>query len=444
MSNNEALRRTLYGLWNFGATGAAPPMSDNEALRRILYAVDNQATIISGGSGILDLSNYTLTLPSTLTLQFRRGNLSELAGITLAAGEPGWTNDALDLFVGDGSTVGGLQIGLSRYTSSVSPPVFITGEKLPDIKLVNQTAGSTSLGGTQIMAAVFADQYRRMISIHPGILTTALPPALKYPFIDIQLGTAGTVSSTGLGGGGGTFSNQAVPAVAFFLGNGGNSTTSFNGGNGGSNQDSIANTFFRLGTGNGGNSGSGANGGNGGTIFRDFWIVTGNGGAGGSASSATGGSGGGTYFNNAVIEAIGGNGGDGGTSASANGGFGGSTGALILNGGNGASGTTTPGGNGGSGGVIDVRGGAASGSTNGGLGGNITTKASGVASGGSIDTSAPDTSHAGPSIKRGVGSPSGSVAGNPGDLYLNVSGGAGTTLYVHEDATPGSTVWVGK
>lgn len=50
----------------------------------------------------------------------------------------------------------------------------------------------------------------------------------------------------------------------------------------------------------------------------------------------------------------------------------------------------------------------------------------------------------GSNISAGVGSPSGVVTGNPGDLYLNQSGGAGTTLWVKESGTQTNTGWVGK
>jgi len=43
----------------------------------------------------------------------------------------------------------------------------------------------------------------------------------------------------------------------------------------------------------------------------------------------------------------------------------------------------------------------------------------------------------------GSGSPEGSVTGAPGSMYLNTSGGAGTTLYVKESGT-GNTGWVAK
>lgn len=50
---------------------------------------------------------------------------------------------------------------------------------------------------------------------------------------------------------------------------------------------------------------------------------------------------------------------------------------------------------------------------------------------------------AGPKIRSGTGSPEAAVTGNPGDLYLNKSGGASTTLYVKESGT-GNTGWIAK
>lgn len=46
-------------------------------------------------------------------------------------------------------------------------------------------------------------------------------------------------------------------------------------------------------------------------------------------------------------------------------------------------------------------------------------------------------------ITSGTGVPNGVVTGNPGDLYLNKSGGSAKTLYVKESGT-GNTGWVGK
>lgn len=47
-------------------------------------------------------------------------------------------------------------------------------------------------------------------------------------------------------------------------------------------------------------------------------------------------------------------------------------------------------------------------------------------------------------LKRGKGSPNGTVIGKIGDTYINTSGGAGTTLYVKESGDGTNTGWVGK
>ena len=51
---------------------------------------------------------------------------------------------------------------------------------------------------------------------------------------------------------------------------------------------------------------------------------------------------------------------------------------------------------------------------------------------------------AGAFIKWGTGSPAGVVAAPLGSLYVNLSGGTGTTLYVKEAGTTGSSGWVAK
>lgn len=47
-------------------------------------------------------------------------------------------------------------------------------------------------------------------------------------------------------------------------------------------------------------------------------------------------------------------------------------------------------------------------------------------------------------IATGAGNPNGVVTGNPGDLYLNTGGGAGTTLYVKQSGVGTTAGWVGK
>lgn len=49
-----------------------------------------------------------------------------------------------------------------------------------------------------------------------------------------------------------------------------------------------------------------------------------------------------------------------------------------------------------------------------------------------------------PNSYTGEGSPEGAVEGNVGDLYINRSGGANTTLYVKESGNGTNTGWVAK
>jgi len=47
-------------------------------------------------------------------------------------------------------------------------------------------------------------------------------------------------------------------------------------------------------------------------------------------------------------------------------------------------------------------------------------------------------------VSAGTGSPSGIVSGNPGDLYLNIAGGSGSTLFVKESGANTTSGWIGK
>lgn len=47
-------------------------------------------------------------------------------------------------------------------------------------------------------------------------------------------------------------------------------------------------------------------------------------------------------------------------------------------------------------------------------------------------------------ISAGTGTPNGVVSGNPGDLYVSLAGGSGTTLYVKQSGANTNTGWVGK
>ena len=49
-----------------------------------------------------------------------------------------------------------------------------------------------------------------------------------------------------------------------------------------------------------------------------------------------------------------------------------------------------------------------------------------------------------PRFNSGTGSPNGVLVGNPGDVYVNVSGGAGQTLWIKESGVGTDTGWVPK
>jgi hypothetical protein len=50
----------------------------------------------------------------------------------------------------------------------------------------------------------------------------------------------------------------------------------------------------------------------------------------------------------------------------------------------------------------------------------------------------------GSNVSSGTGSPNSVVIGNPGDLYLNLAGGANQTFWVKESGSATNTGWVGK
>lgn len=72
-----------------------------------------------------------------MALQFRRGTDAERLTITPEAGEPIWTTDSKQLFIGDGTTVGGNQINADQELSTTSNVTF-----------ANQTITNTATVGT--------------------------------------------------------------------------------------------------------------------------------------------------------------------------------------------------------------------------------------------------------------------------------------------------------
>ena len=47
-------------------------------------------------------------------------------------------------------------------------------------------------------------------------------------------------------------------------------------------------------------------------------------------------------------------------------------------------------------------------------------------------------------VQRGIGTPNGTLVGSPGDLYVDLTGGAGVTFYVKESGSATNTGWVSK
>ena len=74
-----------------------------------------------------------------MSLQLRQGTNAERLTITPVSGEPIWTTDTHQLYVGDGSTVGGLLITSTTSTGSA---------------YVLTTATSATLGGVKIGSGI--------------------------------------------------------------------------------------------------------------------------------------------------------------------------------------------------------------------------------------------------------------------------------------------------
>jgi hypothetical protein len=81
-------------------------------------------------------------------IQFRRGLLSESAGVVLDQGEPAWAVDTKQLFMGDGVTAGGVLIsGGSAQTSS---NVGVTGISITGGISISGAVSITGLGGIEV------------------------------------------------------------------------------------------------------------------------------------------------------------------------------------------------------------------------------------------------------------------------------------------------------
>ena len=467
-----------------------PDATGTLALTSALGTVANKnlgdPTILSGGSGNLNLSNFTLTLP-TMTINFRHDYYSALQTITLGVGEPAWAIDYKKLFVGDGSTLGGIPVtGVTQITgsdwttpfstSSTNDLYYVTGTApafAGNYTLVARTGtidtsllwesgtGEGTIQPTFNSGLIWLIPTTAGTGTNPNNSTYQLGPIwLVNPMADgnsYSTGTGGNCpnyipsilftingnggTSSGSGNGGNaTYFYQSYSLAALSYGYGGSTIGAGSGGNGGIIMGYAALDLF---AGYGGNGGA-DNGGNGGGLNPNssITIAGGNGGNSGSVSGATGGVGGagaGTCLNPStnfrgnlgIITISGGNGGNGGSTSVATGGAGGSiyspnNAPFEAVGGPGGSGVTQAGGNGGNYGSIIMAGGTGgdgSGSSTGGNGGSAGYL---YVNGGNGSTSGGNGGNAGGFISNG-GSATNGVSGVAGGI-LNLSASSNVSI----------------
>lgn len=423
----------------------------------------------SGGTGALDLSGYTLTLPASMTLEIRRGTRAELNAITPPLAEPGYITDSEEIIVGDGVTAGGKKVGLRRAIGATSTfqPTTQTGHATPDALVLKASSG---VEGSILALAYQPNHYMPLFDVAANgtfILPTNKP--LNAPF-RLRTAVKGAASSTGLAGDGGRMFDIGYLFSASG-GNGGASATAMSGGAGGDLARRIGNAFV-SGGGAGGAAGTGGDGGKGGDGGLGLAGMGGAGGAGGSGSGAIGGTGGdggsakgyvhlflsappiasgGTVFSASTLSQTavalhlqGGAGGAGGSGANAVGGAGGHAGKFAASGGDGSAGTTVPGAAGGNGGWLVLSGGAANGAFAGGNGGGLFlsgANSNGSAAGGrgghiallgTAGLNAPD-------LLNLTAAPEGVIAAAYGSVALLQSGSVGTPYYKRSGT--GNTGW---
>lgn len=84
-------------------------------------------------------------------LQIRRGTATQLSGITPLAGEPIFTTDTKALYIGDGTTAGGIAVGGGTGTvTSVALSGGTTGLSVSGSPIT--TSGTITLSGTLAVA----------------------------------------------------------------------------------------------------------------------------------------------------------------------------------------------------------------------------------------------------------------------------------------------------
>ncbi len=101
----------------------------------------------------------------TQMIQFRRGTKTELNTITPAAGEPCWTTDTTELYIGDGATQGGVSpAALSSDATIVVRPLGTPTENAQTLRDAYAEAITTSPGGVARSAL-----NRVVVLVLPGV-----------------------------------------------------------------------------------------------------------------------------------------------------------------------------------------------------------------------------------------------------------------------------------